>query len=60
WRFFSLINSDLYEDRLSRIDPYVGFINEGLDVAKIKKSIEAGRSEIRYGKSRQKFIREDC
>lgn len=60
WRFFSLINSDLYEYRLSRIDPFVDFINEGINVAKIKKSIEAGRSEIRYGKSRQKFIREDC
>jgi len=59
WRFFSLINSDLYEYRLSRIDPFVDFINEGINVAKIKKSIEAGRSEIRYGKSRQKFIRED-
>lgn len=48
--FFKLIESDNYSFRLSRIDVCCDFINENIDIAKLKRSIEEGRTEIRYGK----------
>ncbi|MDU3212355.1 hypothetical protein [Anaerococcus sp.] len=48
--FFKIIDSKIYSSRLSRCDLYVDFIDEGIDVNKITKSIGAGRTEIRYGK----------
>lgn len=49
-KFFNLINSKIYDYRMSRCDLYIDFIDEGIDVNRIKKSIEEGRTEIRYGK----------
>ncbi|WP_303984683.1 hypothetical protein [Niallia circulans] len=48
--FFRLIDSDDYSFRLSRIDMCFDFFNEGIDIAKLKRSIEEGRTELRYGK----------
>lgn len=48
--FFSMIESNHYAFRLSRIDLCCDFINENIDIAKLKRSIEEGRTEIRYGK----------
>ncbi|RSL29218.1 hypothetical protein D7Z54_32430 [Salibacterium salarium] len=48
--FFKLIDSDEYEFRLSRIDMCCDFFNENIDIAKLKRSIEEGRTELRYGK----------
>ena len=48
--FFKLIYSDDYDMRLSRIDVCCDFINEKIDIAKLKRSIEEGRTELRYGK----------
>lgn len=48
--FFQLIESDLYDFRLSRIDPCVDFFNHGIDIAALKRSIEQKRTEVRYGK----------
>ncbi len=48
--FFKIIDSKIYNFRLSRADLYVDFIDEGIDVNKITKSIKNGRTEIRYGK----------
>ncbi|WP_044566528.1 hypothetical protein [Anaerococcus provencensis] len=49
-RFFNMINSDLFDYRLSRIDTCVDFINENISIAQLKKSIEQGRTEVRYGR----------
>ena len=48
--FLKLINADEYSFRLSRVDMCCDFINENIDIAKLKRSIEEGRTEIRYGK----------
>lgn len=48
--FFQLIESNLYDFRLSRIDPYVDFFNYGIDIAALRRSIEQKRTEVRYGK----------
>jgi len=48
--FLKMISSDEYTFRLSRIDICCDFYNEGIDIAKLKRSIEEGRTEIRYGK----------
>ncbi|MBB6450822.1 hypothetical protein HNR44_002812 [Geomicrobium halophilum] len=48
--FFQMIESDDYEFRLSRIDMCCDFLNENIDIAKLKRSIEEGRTELRYGK----------
>ncbi|MGG5305436.1 hypothetical protein IGK38_000069 [Enterococcus pernyi] len=48
--FFRLIESDMYDYRLSRIDPCVDFFNCNINIAQLKRSLEAGRTEIRYGK----------
>lgn len=48
--FLKLIDSKEYTFRLSRVDVYCDFINEGIDVSKLKRSIEQGRTEVRYGK----------
>lgn len=48
--FFKLIDSEDYSFRLSRIDICCDFINENIDIAKLKRSIEEGRTELRYGK----------
>lgn len=48
--FFQLIESDLYDFRLSRIDPCVDFFNYGINIAALKRSIEQKRTEVRYGK----------
>ena len=45
-----MIDSDEYSFRLSRIDICYDFINEGIDIAKLKRSIEEKRTELRYGK----------
>lgn len=36
--------------RLSRIDICVDFINEKINISKLKRSLESGRTELRYGK----------
>ncbi|ALD11477.1 TPA: hypothetical protein ACGB8A_000786 [Listeria monocytogenes] len=46
--FFQLIHSKDYSYRLSRIDMVIDFKNEGVDIAKIYRSLEAGRTEVRY------------
>lgn len=48
--FFKLIDSEDYSFRLSRIDICCDFIDENIDIAKLKRSIEEGRTELRYGK----------
>ncbi|WP_026865773.1 hypothetical protein [Jeotgalicoccus marinus] len=48
--FFKMIESDDYQFRLSRIDMCCDFINENISIAKLKRSIEEGRTELRYGK----------
>ncbi|TCI52065.1 hypothetical protein EVJ30_10595 [Exiguobacterium sp. SH5S13] len=48
--FLKLIDSEHYTSRLSRIDICCDFINENIDIAKLKRSIEDGRTELRYGK----------
>lgn len=48
--FFKLIDSEDYSFRLSRIDICCDFINENIDIAQLKRSIEEGRTELRYGK----------
>ncbi|PAF20324.1 hypothetical protein CHH49_16920 [Terribacillus saccharophilus] len=48
--FFKLIDSNEYTFRLSRIDVCCDFFNEGINIAKLKRSIEDGRTELRYGK----------
>ncbi|WP_079708022.1 hypothetical protein [Paraliobacillus ryukyuensis] len=48
--FLKMIDSDEYSFRLSRIDICCDFINEGIDIAKLKRSIEEKRTELRYGK----------
>ncbi|MDT2745981.1 MULTISPECIES: hypothetical protein [Enterococcaceae] len=48
--FFQLIESDLFDFRLSRIDPCVDFFNYGIDISALKRSIENKRTEVRYGK----------
>ncbi|WP_034299976.1 hypothetical protein [Alkalibacterium sp. AK22] len=48
--FLKMIDSDEYNFRLSRIDICCDIFNEGIDIAKLKRSIEDGRTEIRYGK----------
>ncbi|HLR60376.1 MAG TPA: hypothetical protein VK094_07900 [Pseudogracilibacillus sp.] len=48
--FFKMIESDEYTFRLSRVDLYCDFINENINIAKLKRSLEEGRTEIRYGK----------
>lgn len=47
-KFFQLIESDDYTYRLSRIDIAIDFKNEGIDVAKIYRSLKSGRTEMRY------------
>lgn len=54
--FLKNIDSNDYSLRLSRIDICCDFINEGIDIAKLKRSIEQERTEIRYGKFQSKFI----
>lgn len=46
--FLQLINSNDYSFRLSRIDMVIDFKNEGVDIAKTYRSLEAGRTEVRY------------
>lgn len=46
--FFRLIHSRDYSYRLSRIDMAIDFKNEGVDIAKIYRSLQAGRTEVRY------------
>lgn len=48
--FFNMIDSNHYTFRLSRIDLCCDFLNENINIAKLKRSIEDGRTEIRYGK----------
>lgn len=48
--FFKLIDSDDYSFRLSRIDMCCDFFNEDINIAKLKRSIEEERTELRYGK----------
>src|SRR5699024_2402231 len=48
--FFNMIDSNHYTFRLSRIDLCYEFINENINIAKLKRSIEGGRTEIRYEK----------
>ncbi|HLR23463.1 MAG TPA: hypothetical protein VK100_07075 [Pseudogracilibacillus sp.] len=48
--FFKLIDSNDYTFRLSRIDMCCDFFNENINIAKLKRSIEEGRTELRYGK----------
>lgn len=48
--FLRMIKSPLYEIRLSRVDPYVDFIDEGISVSQIQKSLSAGRLVLCYGK----------
>lgn len=48
--FFTMIDSSHYTFRLSRIDLCCDFINENINIDKLKRSIEEGRTEIRYGK----------
>lgn len=48
--FLKMTQSNLYSQRLSRVDIYVDFIDEGIDVAQLKRSFESGRLEVRYGK----------
>ena len=48
--FFNMIDSNHYTFRLSRIDLCCDFVNENINIAKLKRSIEDGRTEIRYGK----------
>lgn len=49
-KFLRLTESPNYSQRLSRVDPFVDFINEGINVAKLKKSIESGRTQVYYGR----------
>lgn len=46
--FFQMISDDEYSFRLSRIDMAVDFKNENVDIAKIHRSLESGRTEFRY------------
>lgn len=46
--FFRLIDSKQYSFRLSRVDMAVDFKNESVDIAKIYRSLQAGRTEVRY------------
>ena len=48
--FFKMIDSINYTFRLSRIDLCCDFFNENIKIAQLKRSIEDGRTEIRYGK----------
>lgn len=48
--FFKMIDSEDYTFRLSRIDLCCDFFNEDINIAKLKRSIEEGRTELRYGK----------
>src|SRR5699024_7320505 len=48
--FFKLIDSNDYTFRLSKIDMCCYFFNENINIAKLKRSIEEGRTELRYGK----------
>lgn len=48
--FFKMIDSTNYSLRLSRVDMYCDFFNENINIAQLKRSIEDGRTEIRYGK----------
>lgn len=50
YKFLQKAHSPFYEMRLSRVDPYVDFIDEGVEVSQIKKSLESGRLVLRYGK----------
>lgn len=51
-RFLQLLQSDYYTVRLSRVDFCCDFIDEGIDIDKLKRSIEEKRVEVRYGKYR--------
>lgn len=46
--FLQIIHSSDYSYRLSRIDMVIDFKNEGVDIAKIYRSLQAGRTEVRY------------
>lgn len=48
--FLKMIVSPLYTYRFSRIDLYVDFFNHDINVAQLKRSIQDGRTEFRYGK----------
>lgn len=48
--FFKLIDSSHYTFRLSRVDLCCDFFNENINIAQLKRSIEEGRTEIRYCK----------
>lgn len=48
--FLRLTESEKYDQRLSRVDPYVDFINEGICVASLNRSIESGRTQVFYGR----------
>ena len=52
-RFLRMTRSPNYSQRLSRVDPYVDLFNEGISVAMLKRSIELGRTEVRYGRYRK-------
>lgn len=49
-KLFTIIESNLYTYRLSRVDLYCDFIDENINISKINKSISEGRTEVRYGK----------
>lgn len=46
--FLKLIHSKNYTFRLSRVDMAVDFKNEGVDIARIYRSLQAERTEVRY------------
>ncbi|WP_130807935.1 hypothetical protein [Senegalia massiliensis] len=50
YSFLMMIESDEYDFRLSRIDICCDFFNEKINIPELKRSIEAGRCEVRYGK----------
>ncbi len=49
-RFLKMIKTTYFKCRLSRLDICVDFIDEGLSVSQLSKSIQRGRTEVRYGK----------
>ena len=48
--FLKKTDSNLYTQRLSRVDTFVDYIDENIDISSLKRSLENGKIEIRYGK----------
>lgn len=48
YHLIQMIEAEVYTARFSRIDMVVDFIDEGIDVGKIYRSLESGRSEFRH------------